>query len=155
MDIEIMKHMGFSPSPHNEIFFEHLEIITDFLKQRCPIEKKKCMSMLHGCMGISNRYVKEHLDSLCAWDIIRSRGGNYEWILGIKIENMLNEDVPDNFPGCLGMVLDVTPRKNNIVEETYPICKSRQEDTTCIFFEGKPFKPSPHRCNACKTRQEV
>ena len=143
MDSEILRHIGFTPSSHNEIFYDHLETIIDFFRIRSPIEKKKALAMLRGSMGISNRYVKEHIESLIAWDIIKSKGGYYEWVFGIKIEDIKPEDVPDTFPGNIGEV-----------KEEYPICKVRI-DNQCTFFEGKPFTPSFHRCVACKSRQEA
>ena len=138
--------MGFRPSAHNEIFLDHLEIITDFLIGHCPIEKKKALHMLRGSTGISQRYVKEHIDSLLAWDIIKLSKGNYEWVLdgvqpaGIKIEGMKIEEVPDNFPGNIG---EIKP------------CKFRPGTGKCNPYPGVSVYPSALVCNGCEQREEA
>lgn len=145
MHPEILKKMGFKPTTHNEIYLDHLEIITDFFIEQCPIDSKKALSMLRGSTGISIRYVKEIVDSLLSWGIIRKHLGNYEWMLegvrpaGIKLD-INNEDVPDTFPGCVG---------------EYKPCIHRREDNICIFNPNKPFTPEIKKCDKCIARKEI
>lgn len=142
----ILQKMGFKPSAHNEIYYDHLETITDFLIDQCPIDSKKALSMLRGSTGISIRYVKEHIDSLLAWGIIRKHAGNYEWVLDgcqekkIVLEGMKNEDIPDTFPGDLG---------------EYKPCSFRDELNVCKFNPEKPFVPEIKKCAKCIARKET
>lgn len=146
MNAKILQKMGFKPSAHNEIYYDHLETITDFLIEQCPIESKKAISMLRGSTGISIRYVKEHIDSLVAWGIIKRSNGNFEWILEgvqpskITIEGMINEEVPDTLPGDLG--------------EHKP-CIYRKEDGYCYFNPDKLFIPGVKKCDKCIARIET
>lgn len=152
MNQKILMKMGFKPTAHNEIFLDHLETITDFLIEKCPIPEKKALLMLRGSTGISMRYVKEHVDSLLAWGIIRKHTGNYEWVLEgcqekkipieenkIIIEGMKNEDVPDTFPGDIG---------------EYKPCRYRDEQNICSYIPEKPFKPDIKKCAKCSSRKE-
>lgn len=140
--------MGFKPTSHNEIFLDHLEIITDFLIEQCPIESKKALSMLRGSTGISLRYVKEHVDSLLSWGIIRKSRGYYEWGLegvrpaGIKLD-MKNEDVPDTFPGDIGeLEIEIRP------------CIYRNDELVCSAISGHAVKVNADKCNRCGFRKE-
>lgn len=145
MHQKILKKMGFKPTSHNEIYLDHLEIITDFFIDQCPVESKKALSMLRGSTGISIRYVKEIVDSLLAWGIIKKHLGNYEWMLegvrpaGIKLE-INNEDVPDTIPGDLG---------------EYKPCTFRDENNVCNFTPEKPFTPKVNKCEKCIARSET
>ena len=138
MNPKILEKMGFKPTSHNEIFLDHLEVITDFLKVQCPIDKKKCISMLRGSTGISNRYVKEHIDSLLAWDIIKSHAGNYEWIFDIEKQKQEIENI-----------------KENISSEEIKPCKFRPTSGECNPFPGVTVLPSAAMCNTCKQREEA
>lgn len=146
MNQKVIEIMGCKPLQHNEIFFDHLETITDFLIQRCPIESKKAISMLRGSTGIGTRYVKDHIDSLLAWGIIRKHAGNFEWVLEgcqekkIVIEGMKNEDGPDTFPGEIG---------------EYKSCVHRNDFNICNFNPDKPFKPEIKKCEKCIARKET
>lgn len=146
MNLLVLQKMGFKPSAHNEIYYDHLETITDFLIDQCPIESKKALSMLRGSTGISIRYVKEHIDSLLSWGIIRKHAGNFEWMLEgcqtkrIVLEGVKNEDIPDTLPGNLG---------------EYKPCIHRSEDNTCVFNPDKPFIPEIKKCDKCIARSET
>lgn len=146
----ILEKMGFRPTSHNEIFLDHLEIITDFLITQCPIPEKKALSMLRGSTGISLRYVKEHIDSLVAWGIIKKKQGVYEWMLEgcqdkkIIIEAMKNEDVPDTLPGDLGE----DPKE-------YPLCNFRDKLNKCFYIPEKPFFPTIKKCSSCSSREQT
>lgn len=150
MNPEVLRKMRFNPSGHNSIYTDHLETITDTLEEICPIEAKKCISILGASVGMSDRFVKEHIRRLEACDVIRKVKGEYIWNIGVKetpksilLEGMKNEDVLDTFPRTIGEI-----------KEEYPLCKERVGGE-CVHFEGNPFLPSQHRCVACKTRQEA
>jgi len=147
MNQKILKMMGFKPSSHNEIYLDHLETITDFLIEHCPIDQKRALSMLRGSTGISIRYVKEHIDSLLAWGIIKKEKGEYLWTLEgvqpirIKIEGK-NEDVPDHFSGNVRME----------AKEIKP-CKYRPAVGECNPLPGVSVLPSSEICNMCTQRE--
>lgn len=149
MNLKVLEKMGFRPTAHNEIFLDHLEVITDFLIAQCPIPEKKALSMLRGSTGISLRYVKEHIDSLLAWGIIRKHQGVYEWVLEgcqekkIVLGGMKNEGVPDTFPGNLGEEL-----------KEYPLCSFRDGSNKCSYIPEKPFFPTINKCEKCIVRKE-
>jgi len=148
MNLLILQKMGFKPTAHNEIYLDHLETITDFLIEQCPVNDKKAISMLRGSTGISIRYVKEIIDSLLAWGIIRKRNNAYEWMLeGCQEKkitlNIKNEDVPDTFPGDIG-----------IKEEELKPCTHRTDKMLCMAIPGHIVKVEANKCNMCGSRQE-
>lgn len=138
MNPKILEKMGFKSTSHNEIFLDHLEVITDFLKSQCPVDKKKSISMLRGSTGISNRYVKEHIDSLLAWDIIRSKNGKYEWIFDMQDEKNNEVEI-----------------KNVITEEIKPCKFSTGIGQKCNPIPGKILTISAENCNSCEQREEA
>jgi len=148
MNLLILKRMGFKPTLHNEIYLDHLETITDFLIEQCPINDKKAISMLRGSTGISIRYVKEIIDSLLSWGIIRKNKGEFVWILeGCQekkiVLDMKNEDVPDTFPGSTG-IEDITIKP----------CTHRNDKMVCSVISGHSVKVDANKCNKCGSRQE-
>jgi len=150
MNMLILQKMGFKPTGHNEIFLDHLETITDFLIEHCPIAEKKAVSMLRGSTGISIRYVKEHIDSLVAWNIIKKHKGEYIWILpGCQEKKIIldvkNEDVPDTLPGDIGMGEE---------KEEIKLCIHRSDKMVCFAIPGHNVKVDTNKCNRCGSRQE-
>jgi len=149
MNLKVLQKMGFKPSSHNEIYLDHLETITDFLIEHCPINDKKSLAMLRGSTGISVRYVKEIIDSLLAWGIIRKHANTYEWMLeGCQEKKILldikNEDVPDTLPGDIGIEEDI---------EIKP-CTHRTDKMLCMALPGRNVKVNVDKCNKCGFRQE-
>lgn len=148
MDIKILEKMGFRRAPHNEIFYDHLEVIIDFLKDKCPIEKKKALAMLRGSVGISNRYVREHLDSLLAWDIIKSHARNYEWIFDIQEQKQ--EVKKSNDYKQWSKIHDET-----LANEPIKPCRYRPLSGDCNPIPNKFVKISAQNCNPCTIREEA
>jgi hypothetical protein len=80
MNQRILNHIGFRPNSYNQIFFEHMEDISEFLEEYCPLDKKKCVHMLRAKVGVGDRGIKEHIDNLIAWDIVGEENKILYWI---------------------------------------------------------------------------
>lgn len=146
MNPKILEKMGFKPTSHNEIFLDHLECIADFLKAQCPIEKKKALAMLRGSTGISNRYVREHIESLLAWNIIRSHAGNYEWIFDIQEQEVKKSNDYTQW----SKIHDET-----LANEPIKPCRYRPLSGECNPLPNKFVKISAQNCNPCTIREEA
>jgi len=147
----VLKAMRFNPSGHNSIYTDHLETITDTLEEICPIDAKKCISILGASVGLSDKFVKEHIRRLEACEVIKREKGVYIWNIGVKkepksflIEGMKNEDVPDTAPGNIGIEeIEIRP------------CTQRNDKMICSVIKGHSRQVTSTQCNACGSRQEA
>jgi len=145
MNQRVLAKMNFRYNSHNQVSFDHLEGITEFLESNCPIRKEKAIAMMRLSVGLGDRIVKDYVKSLEAWEVIRIKNGTIEWILDkIIIPDMKNEDVPDTFPGTVGEVL--------------PPCRHRPKDIyeQCNPSEGIFVSSKKQRvyCTTCAHRYE-
>lgn len=192
MNPKILEMMHFRPSGHNQVSLDHIECISEFLEEFCPIDKTKAKRMLRGSMGISLRYVQEYLDSFEAWKIIKIKSGNIEYLLNdapainigngmsiskchdamkYKIEGMKNEDVPDTFPGDIGLdnndpdnlfnrdmlinTVNAFVDKENMLPCRYRINNNGSGGfKPCNPEPGKTIIPNAKQCNECAQRDE-
>lgn len=138
MNPEILKKMRFTPTGHNSIYCDNLETICDVLEEICPIDTKKAIPVVGAAVGMSNRFVREHLARLEATEVIIRQKGQFHWNCGTNL-NMKNEDVPDTIPESM--------------EEMKP-CIFREEGKQCNPSPGVTIKPSASYCNLCSERQE-
>lgn len=134
MNPKILEMMRFRPSGHNQVALDHIECISEFLEEQCPIEKNKAKKMLRGSMGISTRYVQEYIDSFEAWKIIKVKSGNIEYLLNEK---------------------PIATIQDAMINETTMLpCKYRPEIGECNPVPGINIIPNAHYCNDCRQRTE-
>jgi hypothetical protein len=57
-----------------------MEDVSEFLEEHCPLDKKKCVAMLRAKVGVGDRGIKEHIDNLIAWDIVKESNKILYWI---------------------------------------------------------------------------
>lgn len=136
--------MRFRPSGHNQVSLDHIENISEFLEEFCPIDKTKAKRMLRGSLGISTRYIQEYLDSFEAWKIIKVKGGNIEYLVG-------KEQVDTLYMGE-GEKPITELHKAMINETTMLPCKYRPEIGECNPVPGINIIPNAKYCNGCSQR---
>jgi len=129
--------MRFNPSGHNTIYTDHLETITDTLEEICPIEAKKCISILGASVGMSDRFIKEHIRRLEACEVIKREKGMYVWNIGVKKEEIKQE--VKEIPVIVG---DILP------------CRYRPISGDCNPEPNKIVIVNAQNCNVCKQREE-
>ena len=144
MNPEVLRKMRFNPSGHNSIYTDHLETITDTLEEICPVEAKKCISILGASVGMSDRFVKEHIRRLEACDVIRKIKGEYIWNIGVK--EIKQEEIKQEVPIIeAGEIKPCRYRPAN-----YPDLIQK----TCNPEPGIIVEINPINCNVCKQREE-
>ena len=139
MNPEVLRKMRFNPSGHNSIYTDHLETITDTLEEICPIESKKCLLIVGASVGMSDRFVKEHIRRLEACDVIRKVKGEYIWNIGVK-EKVKKEEEKQEAPTI--ETGDIKP------------CRYRPVSGDCNPGPNKIVVVNAQNCNVCKQREE-
>jgi len=149
MNLKILEMMRFKPCGHNQVSLAHIECISEFFEEFCPIAEKKAKKMLRASSGISSRYVQEYIDGFEAWKIISIKGGMIEYLVGkdekVNIANDKNES---------DYVVE------HSAQDVILPCKYRNklEDSTefmpCNPEPGKVVIPNSKQCNECKQREE-
>jgi len=145
MNPKILEMMRFRPSGHNQVSLDHIECISEFLEEFCPIDKQKAKKMLRGSMGISSRYIQEYIDSFEAWKIIKIKSGNIEYLLSEKDKPLfLGEDEKP-----ITMIHEAMRNETTMLP-----CKYRPEIGECNPVPGINIIPNPKYCNECSQRVE-
>ena len=145
----VLKAMRFNPSGHNAIYTDHLETITDTLEEICPIETKKCISILGASVGLSDKFVKEHIRRLEACDVIKRVKGEYIWNIGLKKEEQKQDIKESEDYKAWCKIHDET-----LANEEIKPCRYRPASGDCNPEPNKIVVVNAQNCNVCKQREE-
>lgn len=77
---EIMNNViGISKDSSNRISCKHLEEILDYVREKAPIKKHSLVARLRVKILIDERYIKNYLDGLEEFEIIKTENGIVKW----------------------------------------------------------------------------
>ncbi len=77
---DIMKNViGINKDSSNRIGCKHLEEIIDYVREKSPINKHSLVSRLRVKILIDERYIKNYLDGLEEFEIIKIENGLVIW----------------------------------------------------------------------------
>lgn len=151
MNKELLNYLGIFERNHNIIWFEHMEDLCCLFQASCPCSKEDLLSDIKMKIGLTNRSAMEYIKAFEHKKLLKKEGKIYKWCTPwikepnpILLDEMKNEDVPDTFPGNVGIKeIEIKP------------CTQRNDKMVCSVITGHSRLVSPGQCNSCGSRQEA